>query len=42
MIGLLAAVYGLSIVMPHWAAALSVSLASGVIAALAVRTGSCT
>ena len=39
MIGLLAAVYGLSIVMPNWAAALSVSLASGVIAALAVRTG---
>jgi uncharacterized membrane protein YqjE len=39
MIGLLAAVYGLSVVMPNWAAAISVSLASGVIAALAARTG---
>jgi Putative Actinobacterial Holin-X, holin superfamily III len=39
MIGLLAGVYGLSTVMPNWAAALVVSLASGVIAALAARTG---
>ena len=39
LIGLLAAVYGLSIVMPNWAAALVVSLASGAFAAVAARTG---
>jgi hypothetical protein len=39
MIGLLAGVYGLSTVMPNWAAALVVSFASGVLAALAARTG---
>jgi hypothetical protein len=36
---LLAAVYGLSIVMPNWAAALVVSVASGLVAALSIRTG---
>ena len=39
MIGLLAGVYGLSTVMPNWAAALVVSLASGAIGVLAARTG---
>jgi hypothetical protein len=39
MLGLLAGVYALSTVMPNWAAALVVSLASGAIAALAARTG---
>ena len=39
MVGLLAGVYALSTVMPNWAAALVVSLASGVLAALAARTG---
>jgi hypothetical protein len=38
-LGLLAGVYALSIVMPNWAAALVVSLTSGVIATLAARTG---
>lgn len=37
--GLLAAVYGLSTVMPNWAAALAVSVTSGLVAAVAVRTG---
>lgn len=36
---LLAAVYGLSTVMPNWAAALVVAVASGLIAALAIRAG---
>ena len=36
---LLAAVYGLSTVMPNWAAALVVSVTSGALAALATRTG---
>jgi biotin synthase-like enzyme len=39
MIGLLAAVYGLSTVMPNWAAALVVSVASAATAALAARAG---
>ena len=39
LVGLLAGVYGLSTVMPNWAAALAVSLASGVFAAAAARTG---
>ena len=37
--GLLAAVYGLSTVMPSWAAALAVSVASGLVAAVTIRTG---
>ena len=37
--GLLAAVYGLSTVMPNWAAALAVSVASGLIAAVTIRAG---
>jgi uncharacterized membrane protein YqjE len=39
MLALLAGVYALSTVMPNWAAALVVSLLSGTVAALAVRTG---
>jgi uncharacterized membrane protein YqjE len=39
MLALLAGVYALSTVMPSWAAALVVCLASGTIAALAARTG---
>jgi uncharacterized membrane protein YqjE len=39
MVGLFAGVYALSTVMPNWAAALVVSVASGAIAALAARTG---
>lgn len=38
-IGLLAAVYALSLVLPDWAAALLVSVASGLVAALAARAG---
>ena len=37
--GLLAAVYGLSIVIPNWAAALVVSVVSGVVAAISIRAG---
>jgi uncharacterized membrane protein YqjE len=37
--GLLAAVYGLTTVMPNWAAALAVSVASSLVAALAIRAG---
>jgi hypothetical protein len=37
--GLLAAVYGLALVMPNWAAALTVSVASGLVAALGIRAG---
>jgi hypothetical protein len=39
MVGLLAAVYALSIVLPPWAAALVVSLASAAIASVAARNG---
>jgi hypothetical protein len=39
MIGLLAGVYGLSTVMPNWAAALVVSVASAATSGLAVRAG---